>query len=98
MKKYINKDEIKRALKMCAGTCFRVCCPYGDAINCCGKLKRAALDLITEQEQEIEQAKIEVLNELKRKYGFYTCFSWNHYPKLFGELIDKFIEEIQNEN
>lgn len=50
----MTKDEIKRALKMCADTCFRVCCPYGAAINCCGKLKRDALDLITEQEKEID--------------------------------------------
>ena len=51
----MTKDEIKRALKMCADTCFRVCCPYGAAINCCGKLKRDALDLITEQENEIKK-------------------------------------------
>lgn len=59
MKKYIDKDKIKRALKMCASTCFRICCPYGDAINCCGKLKEAALTLITEQEKEIEELKAE---------------------------------------
>lgn len=105
MKKYIDKDEIKRALKMCEGNCFRVCCPYGDTINCCGELKRDALNLITEQEQEIErlkvninQAKIDVLNKLKRKYGFYICCSWCHETKLLGEIIDKFMEEIQNEN
>lgn len=40
---------------MCADTCFRVCCPYGAAIDCCGKLKRDALDLITEQENEIKK-------------------------------------------
>lgn len=51
----MTKDEIKRALKMCADTCFRVCCPYGAAIDCCGKLKRDALDLITEQENEIKK-------------------------------------------
>lgn len=50
----MTKDEIKRALKMCADTCFRVCCPYGAAIDCCGKLKRGALALITEQEKEID--------------------------------------------
>lgn len=51
----MTKDEIKRALEMCADTCFRVCCPYGAAINCCGKLKRDAIDLITEQEKEIKK-------------------------------------------
>lgn len=55
----MTKDEIKRALKMCADSCFRVCCPYGAVINCCSKLKRDAIDLITEQEQEIERLKSE---------------------------------------
>lgn len=56
----MTKDEIKRALKMCADTCFRVCCPYGDALgDCCGKLKRDALNLITDQEKEIERLKAE---------------------------------------
>ena len=44
------------------------------------------------------KAKIDVLDELKRKYGFYTCCSWHSETKLLAEIIDKFIEEIQNEN
>ena len=53
----------------------------------------------TEQEQiEKKQAQIYVLDELKRKYGFYTCCSWHRETKLLAEIIDKFIEEIQNEN
>ena len=44
------------------------------------------------------KAKIDVLDELKRKYGFYTCCSWHRETKLLAEIIDKFIEEIQNEN
>lgn len=63
----MTKDEIKKALKMCADSCFRVCCPYGAVINCCGKLKRDALDLITEQEQEIEQLKA-AKNDWKQRY------------------------------
>lgn len=56
----MTKDEIKKALEMCAGNCFRICCPYGTAIgDCCGKLKKDALDLITDQEREIEQLKAE---------------------------------------
>ena len=47
---------------------------------------------------EVKQAKIDVLDELKRKYGFYTCCSWHRETKLLAEIIDKFIEEIQNEN
>ncbi len=63
----MTKDEIKRALKMCADTCFRICCPYGAAINCCGKLKRDALNLINEQEKENE--KLEQLNAIQ-------CDAW----------------------
>ena len=55
-----HNKEIKAALKMCADNCFRISCPYGAAINCCGKLKRDALNLITEQENEIEKLKAEV--------------------------------------
>ena len=59
---------------------------------------------VTEYKAEIErlkekkQAQIYVLDELKRKYGFYTCCSWHRETKLLAEIIDKFIEEIQNEN
>ena len=53
---------------------------------------------IDDYKQSIKQAKIDVLNKLKGKYGFYTCCSWGHSTKLLGEIIDKFIEEIQNEN
>lgn len=46
---------------------------------------------------EIKQAKIDVLIELKKKHGFYTCCSWYRATKLLGEIIDEFIEEIKNE-
>ena len=55
-------------------------------------------DICTKKDVEIKQAQIDVLNKLKGKYGFYTCCSWGHETKLLGEIIDKFIEEIQNEN
>ena len=55
-------------------------------------------DICTKKDVEINQAQIDVLNKLKGKYGFYTCCSWGHETKLLGEIIDKFIEEIQNEN
>ena len=53
---------------------------------------------IDDYKQSIKQAQIDVLNKLKGKYGFYTCCSWGHSTKLLGEIIDRFIEEIQNEN
>ena len=45
---------------------------------------------------EVKQAKIDVLAELKQKYGFYIC-SWSHATKLLGEIIDEFIERTKNE-
>lgn len=126
--KIMTKDEVKRALKMCADNCFRVCCPYGAVNDCCSKLKRDALTLITEQEKEneklraenekyldsiesvqvgrcrlrcplteqaVKQAKIDVLTELKKKYGFYICCSWCRATKLLGEIIDELIKEIE---
>ena len=48
----MTKDEIKKALKMCSvDSCTD--CPYDNkGLYCCGKLKRDALDLITEQEKD----------------------------------------------
>lgn len=48
-------------------------------------------------EEAVEQAKIDVLIELKKKYGFYICSSWCCATKLLGEIIDEFIEKIKNE-
>lgn len=48
------------------------------------------------REQQVKQAKIDVLNELKKKYGFYSCYSWNCDTKLLNEIIDEFIKEVQN--
>lgn len=50
----MTKDEIKKALKTCSvDSCED--CPYDNkGLYCCGKLKRDALDLITEQEKEID--------------------------------------------
>ena len=48
-------------------------------------------------DEAVNQTKINVLVELKKKYGFYICCSWNRATKLLGEIIDEFIEEIKNE-
>ena len=48
-------------------------------------------------DEAVNQAKIDVLTELKKKYGFYICCSWYRATKLLGEIIDEFIEEIKNE-
>lgn len=51
----MTKDEIKKALKTCSvDSCTD--CPYDNkGLYCCGKLKRDALALITEQENEIKK-------------------------------------------
>lgn len=52
--------------------------------------------IISVNEKEIKQAKIDVLNKLKKKYGFYSCYSWNCDTKSLNEIIDEFIKEVQN--
>lgn len=44
---------------------------------------------------EVKQAQIDVLNELKKKYGFYSCYSWNCDTKSLNEIIDELIKEIE---
>lgn len=46
--------------------------------------------------KEVKQAKIDTLNELKVKYGFYSCYSWSGVVKSLPEIIDEFIKEVQN--
>ena len=49
------------------------------------------------QDTIVKQAQIDVLNKLKKKYGFYICCSWCRATKLLGEIIEEFTEEIKNE-
>lgn len=48
-------------------------------------------------DEAVKEAQIDVLTELKKKYGFYICCSWCCATKLLGEIIDKFIDEVENE-
>ena len=51
----MTKDEIKKALMTCSVDSCKDC-PYDNTgLYCCGKLKRDALALITEQDAEIER-------------------------------------------
>ena len=43
------------------------------------------------------QAKIDVLNELKEKYGFYSCYSFKNDVKSLSEIIDELLKEYENE-
>ena len=49
------------------------------------------------QDTIVKQAKIDVLNALKKKYGFYSCYSWKYDTKSLTEIIDEFIKEVENE-
>lgn len=47
------------------------------------------------QDGIVTQAKINVLNELKEKYGFYSCYSWHCDTKSLNEIIDELVKEIR---
>ena len=56
----MTKDEIKKALECCSNQSINFCkdCPYNNngKFSCCdGEMCKDALNLITEQEQEIER-------------------------------------------
>ena len=55
----MNKDDIKKALKMCISSDPCDNCPYKADGRCSDTLKTDALNLIIEQEKEIEQLKVE---------------------------------------
>lgn len=56
----MTKDEIKKALEICADDCHSCDdCPYDDVINCGNTLKNDVYELIVEQEKEIERLKTE---------------------------------------
>ncbi len=61
----MTKDEIKKALTCCSNPSISYCkdCPYANygEFDCCnGKMCKDALDLITEQENEIELLKMQM--------------------------------------
>ena len=60
----MTKDEIKKALECCSNPSINFCkdCPYNNKgeFSCCdGEMCKDALNLITEQEQEIDALKAE---------------------------------------
>ena len=59
----MTKDEIKKALEICADINLNCNdCPYDAVGNCTDTLCADALNLITEQEKEIERLKAETSN------------------------------------
>ena len=103
----MTKEDIKKALETCIlGYCTG--CPYdGCDGDCRDELHKDVLTLITEQEksiqmaqqnqeyreQQVKQAKIDVLNKLKERAIGYTFLG----EKLATETdIDELIKEVQN--
>lgn len=48
-------------------------------------------------EKDIRRAQIDVLNKLKEKYGFYSCYAWGSVVKSLSEIIDELIKEVEND-
>lgn len=46
--------------------------------------------------ERVKQAQIDILNKLKEKYGFYSCYSWHCDTKSLSEIIDELIKEVEN--
>ena len=70
----MNKDDIKKALEYCCNGDFKnACrnCPYLTCPGCNDTLCKDALDLITEQEQEIEYRKKQYDNQVSENTRLY---------------------------
>ena len=50
--------------------------------------------LLDDELRIARQDTVNVLNELKKKYGFYSCYSWNCDVKSLNEIIDEMIKEL----
>nr|DAN13739.1 MAG TPA: coiled-coil domain-containing protein [Caudoviricetes sp.] len=50
--------------------------------------------LLDDELRIARQDTINVLNELKKKYGFYSCYSWNCDVKSLNKIIDEMIKEL----
>ena len=127
----MTKDDIKKALEICADISIPCNdCPYDAIGNCNDTLSADALKLIIEQEKEIErlqdkceelrnekwdaqddidcycdempnkikQAKIDVLNELKKRARTsYVLDDFILGSVVFSKDIDELIKEVQDE-
>lgn len=66
-----------------------------DLINSEGNLNHITTEFERSKEEK-KQAQIDVLNKLKEKYGFYSCYSWHCDTKSLNAIIDELIKEVQN--
>lgn len=97
-------QNIKKALEICSEDDGCRECPYYDYHHCDKALLKDTLALINEQvveqnqkyqEQQIKQAKIDVLDRLKEKYGYYSCYSLYYDVKSLNVITDEFIKELE---
>ena len=80
----MNKDEIKKSLKCCYDSGFEIdCsdCPYHNENRCNDTLCKDALNLITEQENEIEYRKKQYDNQIAENTRLHI-----EYDKAFERL------------
>ena len=88
----MTKDEIKKALEICADAFPCEGCPYDDNFGkCVVRLKEDALSLIIKQEKKIEKLKTEN-KQLKTE-----CALLNNVVNMLEEEIDELIKRYENE-
>ena len=108
--KAMTKDEIKKAFAICCGVQDCTGCPILDmekqnGLGCKFNLFTRVIDTVSEQEKEIErlkaekkQAKIDVLNEVKKCSqcdNFFPDGNWHRYVLVSD--IDILIKEIEEQ-
>ena len=84
----MNKDEVKKALEYCSVVGFETACNYCAYCYRCNDLPRDALNIITEQENEIEYRNKQYDNQVSENTRLYI-----EYDKLkddYAKLQEKF--------
>ena len=84
----MNKDEIKKALRCCSAVDFETSCSDCPYCYRCNDLHRDALNIITEQENEIEYRNKQYDNQVSENTRLYI-----EYDKLkddYAKLQEKF--------
>lgn len=97
----MNKDEIKKALECCSIPSINFCkdCPYNNngEFSCCdGEMCKDALNLITEQEQEIDRLKDDYA-KLQEQFAQYQIASDKEIIAQKKQAVKEFAEKIKRE-
>ena len=92
----MNKDKIKKALECCNVEVSCNYCPYHNEKWCIDTLSKDALNLITEQENEIERLKKEngyLLKACEEPFTFNT--TQNKKYSVFNTVRKEFAERLK---